>query len=287
MIETTVAREEQIEKRLALRSAAETFINVVSEGTSCSRFEAQVISVKAQEVFQLGPYGDRSRPEPGQMVWRAIEASEPAGKPLPECKFKDVVLTLHRLDEDRNTRAVHGASAARGQQMARICEEAYEQGALLTQEDLATLLDCDVRTVRNDQKLFQSAYGVLVATRGNKCDIGPGVTHREKALELFIEGHEAQDIALRLKHSLKAVERYIDSYCRIVYCQRQVRDSLKTAMVVGVSVSLVGRCLEIHERHMRSHAYRDVLEQVERSGSAFWDCQGSKKKLGQTSGRQQ
>jgi len=28
-------------------------------------------------------------------------------------------------------------------------EEAFEQGVLLTQEDLSTLLDCDVRTILN------------------------------------------------------------------------------------------------------------------------------------------
>jgi hypothetical protein len=57
----------------------------------------------------------------------------------------------------------------------RMCEEAFEQDALLTQEDLATLLDCDVRTIRDDQKHYQTQYNILIPTRGNKCDIGQGI----------------------------------------------------------------------------------------------------------------
>ncbi|OGV50392.1 MAG: hypothetical protein A2017_15430 [Lentisphaerae bacterium GWF2_44_16] len=285
MINNTVMRNEQFEKRISLRDAQETFINVVSEGTSCSRFDAQVISAKAQEIFRLGPYGDESAMQPGQMLWKAILASEPPGKPLTACEFKTIRLTVHRQDEDHEVKVKHGASAKRGQQIMRICEEAFEQGTLLTQEDLGTILDCDVRTIREDQKRYQKEHGILIPTRGNKCDIGPGITHREKTIMLFIEGKEALEIAAEMKHSLKAVERYISSYCRIVYCQQQLRNTLKTAMVVGVSVPLVNKCLEIHQSHCLKPVYKERLEEIERCGAIYWEAQDSKKKPGQTEGR--
>lgn len=285
MIDNTVARNNQSVKRISLRSSQETFANVIAEGTSCSKFEASVISAKALEIFNLGPYGDEASFLPGQMSWRAIDATEPPGKPLRDCKYHTIRLTVHALAEDSEVLQNYGRSAKRGQQMARMCEEAFVQGTLLTQEDLATLLDCDVRTIRSDQKHFQEKHGILLATRGNKCDIGPGITHREKAIRLFIEGLESLAIARRLQHSLKAVERYINSYCRIVHCQRQLRDTLKTAMVVGVSVSLVKKCLDIHENHCLNPLYRDRLGSIEAVGSAFWEAQDSKKKLGQIAGR--
>jgi len=280
MIENTVARNDQTVKRIALRNSQETFANVITEGTSCSKFEAAVISSKALEIFNLGPYGDDSTFLPGQMSWRAIDAAEPPGKPLSACKYKTIRLTVHSIEEDQEVLLKYDRSAKRGQQMARMCEEAFSQGTLLTQEDLATLLDCDVRTIRNDQKLYQQKYGILIATRGNKCDIGPGITHREKAIQLFLDGQEAISIARQLQHSLKAVERYINSYCRIVYCQQQLRDTLKTAMVVGVSVALVNKCLDIHKAHCQKTEYRERLKNIEEVGSAFWQAQDSKKKLG-------
>jgi hypothetical protein len=285
MIENTVTRNGQFEKRVLLRDAQETFVNVISEGTSCSRFEAQVIGAKAQEIFRIGPYGDDSALQPGQMIWRAIAAHEPPGKPLEECEYRTARLTVHRLDEDREVKAHYGNSAKRGQQVARMCEEAFEQGTLLTQEDLATLLDCDTRTIRDDQKRYQEQHDILISTRGNKRDIGPGVTHREKAITLFIEGKESIEIARQLQHSLKAVERHVDSYCRIVFCQRQLRDTLKTAMVVGASVALVNKCLDIHRDRALSPRYKERLGDIERRGSAFWDAQDGKKKLGPSEGR--
>lgn len=285
MITNTVARNDEFEKRVSLRNSQETFKNVIVEGTSVSRFEADIISEKALEVFRLGAYGDDSTLQPGQMIWKAIDASEPPGKPLTACKYKTIRLTVHRQDEDREVKLKHGAAGKRGQQISRMTEEAFEQGTLLTQEDLALILDCDVRTIRGDQQRYQKEHGILIPTRGNKCDIGPGMTHREKAIRLFIEGREAVEIARDMQHSLKAVERYINSYCRVVYCQQQLRDSLKTALVVGVSIAQVNRCLELHEANCRRRFYRERLAAIERVGSAFWEMHDAKKKPGPSSGR--
>ena len=94
MIENTVARNCQFEKRISLRDSSETFANLISIGTSCSKFEAGVIAEKAHEVFRLGPYGDDSTLQPGQMIWKAIDALEPPGKPLSECIFKTIRLKI-------------------------------------------------------------------------------------------------------------------------------------------------------------------------------------------------
>lgn len=94
MIKNTVARNSQFEKRISLRDSSETFANLISEGTSCSKFKAGVIAEKAHEVFRLGLYGDDQVLQPGQMIWRAIEATE--SKPLSECKFKTIRLTVHQ-----------------------------------------------------------------------------------------------------------------------------------------------------------------------------------------------
>ena len=42
---------------------------------------------------------------------------------------------------------------------------------------------------------------------------------RGRAVELFIQGKDAVAIARDLNHSLKAIERYVQAFCRVVYCQ--------------------------------------------------------------------
>jgi hypothetical protein len=280
MIHTTGLREEESNKRLFLRSAAHTLERVVAKGTSCSPFEASVIAEKAQEVFRLGSFNDDHTMQPGQTVWRAIAEDEPPGKPLHECVFKAIRLTVFAIEEDREVLYRFGHSAKRGQQCMRMASEALDQGALLTQEDLATLTDSDVKTIRTDIKRFQQKHGILIPTRGNKKDIGPGITHREKAVELYLQGKDAVAIARDLQHSLKAVERYLQTFKRVLYCQWQVRNSLKTAMIVGVSVALVNRYLVVRDRFIATEGYKERIGAIEDEGGMFWEYQGGKKSLG-------
>ena len=126
-----------------------------------------------------------------------------------------------------------------------------------------------MKTIRTDIKRYQQSHDVVVPTRGNKKDIGPGLTHRDRAVELYIQGKDAVAIARDLNHSLKAVERYIQDFCRVVYCQAELRNTLKTALVVGVSVAAVNRYLGLKDKYWNTAEYRQRLEEIERVGSQF------------------
>ena len=152
----------------------------------------------------------------------------------------------------------------------------------MTQEDIAIRLDCDVKTIRTDIKRYQQKHDVIIPTRGNKKDIGPGLTHRERAVEFFIQGKDTVAIARDMNHSLKAIERYTHAFCRVVYCQAQLRDTLKTALVVGVSVVAVDRYLGLKDKYWNRHEYSERLSEIEKVGSQFWEYQDSKKKPGQS-----
>lgn len=285
MIQTTALRNEESSRRSLLRSSAHTLERVIVDGTSCSPFEAATITQKAQEVFGLGEYCEDTTLQPGQMIWQSILSTEPAGKLLEKCKFKQIHLTIHKIEEDSETCRVYGRSAKRAQQIMRITTEAMDQGVLLTQEDLATILDCDVKTIGRDIREYQKRHSIMIPTRGTKLDIGPGVTHREKAVELFIKGKDGVAIARELKHSLKAVERYIHTFCRVVHCQSELKDNLKTALVVGVTVALVNKYLALRDQYWNTEPYRERLSEIEEVGTRFWACQDSKKKSGRTARR--
>ena len=285
MIKTYHDRKEESSKRLQLRSACGTFTNIISDGTNCSRFEAEVITAKAKEVFQLGEHSEHNTYQTGQMKWRAICEHEPPGKKLSECTYKAIVLTVHNIEEDAETLRDYDRTAKRGQQILRMTTEALDQGTLLTMEDLAHILDCDEKTIRMDIKRYQKKHDIIIPTRGNKKDIGPGVTHREKTVELFIQGKDPLTIARELKHSLKAVERYISTFCRVIYCYSEVLNTLKTALIVGISVALVNKYLELKAKYWNKEEYRERLEEISERGSGFWKFYDSKKKPGRITRR--
>jgi hypothetical protein len=279
MIQTYAHQKELQEARLDIKSCEQLFANLITAGTNCSPFESDIIVEKAKEIFAIGEHREGNILQPGQMIWIALDIEEPAGKPLRECKQKRIVLTHTAKKEDSEVRRQYGRSAKRQQQIVRMSEEARQQGALLTQEDLAELLDTDVRTIRRDMAELRNR-ALSVPTRGQQKDIGPGLSHRIRTIELFLQGKEPVEIARQLKHSLSAVERYIDAFCRVVYCQRQFRSTLKTALVVGASVSTVNHYMDFHAQACEDPAYRARISQIEQRGRIFWEAMDFKKNPG-------
>lgn len=96
------------------------------------------------------------------------------GKPLSEQDMIRVTLTLDDGIEDLEVLKEQGAQALRQKKILRLTDEAYEQGGLLTQEDLGRLLQVSSRTIRSDiAELI--ADGNTIHTRGFEHDIGRGV----------------------------------------------------------------------------------------------------------------
>lgn len=285
MIQTYAHQKELHENRLDLKTIEGMFTNLITDGTNCSHFESEIIVEKAKEVFAIGDHAEGNILQPGQMIWTALDMSEPPGKPLKACKLRRITLTHIKQKEDAEVRRLYNRSAKRQQQINRMAVEAQDQRALLTQEDLAEILDTDVRTIRRDIQHLRE-HGVSVPTRGQQKDIGPGVTHRVQAITLFLEEKEPVEIARAIKHSLTAVERYIDSFCRVVYCQRRFRNNLQTALVVGASIHSVNTYLGLHSEWCEYPAYRDRIIEIEERGRIYYKNVDFKKKHGLNRRRQ-
>lgn len=285
MIQTYAHQKALHETRLDLKTIEAMFTNLITDGTNCSPFESEVIVEKAKEVFAIGDHAEGNILQPGQMIWTALDMNEPPGKPLKACKLRRIILTHIKPREDAEVRRRYNRSAKRQQQINRMAVEAQDQQALLTQEDLAEILDTDVRTIRRDIQHLRK-QGISVPTRGQQKDIGPGVTHRVQAINLFLEEKEPVEIARTIKHSLTAVERYIDTFCRVVYCQRRFRNNLQTALVVGVSLHTVNTYLGLHTEACEDPAYRERISEIEERGRVYYKTIDFKKKPGLNKRRQ-
>jgi len=280
MIQTYAHQKQLHEARMDIKTLERLFSNLITDGTNCSSFESDIIVEKAKEIFAVGAHAEGNILHPGQMVWTAIDINEPPGKPLKRCKLRRITLTHIEPQEDTEIYRSYGPSAKRRQQIMRMAVEAQDQQALLTQEDMAQILDTDVRTIRRDIQALREE-GISVPTRGQQKDIGPGVTHRVVAVSLFLEDKEPLEIARTIKHSLRAVERYIDTFCRVVYCQRKFRNNLKTSLVVGVSLATVNTYLQLHTDSCEDPDYRERISEIEQQGRVYYKAVDFKKKPGQ------
>jgi len=282
MIVSQSARRDQHERRMMCKTAGAAFAREIVRGTNCSPLESEIIVDKAMEAFGIGQWEEGRVLQDGQIVFHAVSRQARSGCPLEDCPRVRLVLTLVKRAQDLEVRRKHGAAAMRRQQIVRTAEEARDQGGLLTQEDLAMLLGCDVRTVRADIKCLREQE-VVVPTRGTVQDIGPGVSHRVKAVELWLSGKEPLNVARQLNHSLSAIERYIQTFCRVVYAQRRLRNILKTAMVVGISFSSASQYWDLHWDLIEKDAfYRERLEEILEVGEGHWEEVDGKKSPSQT-----
>ncbi|TLM99916.1 DUF1670 domain-containing protein, partial [bacterium] len=175
MIEETI-----MASRLKYKNDDHTFKQNLHSRYSMSLAEAECLTAEIRQLIK-----DTEYLADGQEFYSAICIEEPAGKPLKLCKTKRVKLTL-RCSEDLEVRKQGGLKKYLATVLSRICWQALEQGALLTQEDLAFLLNTSRANIKRLIASFKR-QGDYIPTRGNYHDIGPGISHKYEAVRLYIK----------------------------------------------------------------------------------------------------
>ncbi len=260
-------------RRLRLKTQEQQLARLAVEGAGLSPWEADVLNEVVQEVYFSEPSDQPLKS--GQMYYECVAVGEGAGKPIEKCRLARVLLTL-LSGEDQESGLLANAAELRRHRVLRISEEAREQGGLLSQEDLGHLLACDTRTIRRDIGHYRK-MGIVVATRGQQEDIGPGVTHRGMAIRQWLEGAEPVDVARRIHHSLHAVERYIQHFSRVVFLTRKQFPCLQVALTVGISAAAVQTYVSIYREHEHRPEVARRWEEIDLIGAANFEAKDAKK----------
>jgi len=180
---------------------------------------------------------------PGRVTYLAAGRNEPPGKTLQEMRLTPVQLTLHHPDDPQVLRE-GGMDALRDVKIQRLTEEAADQGAWLTQEDLALLVCTSIRSVRRAVARLRK-QGLEVPTRGQKMDIGKGVSHKTKIVDLWLRGHQYSEIQKRTHHSPGCIQTYLVDFSRVAFLQEQRLSLPDMRQATGMSERLIQEYLEL------------------------------------------
>jgi predicted HTH transcriptional regulator len=101
-------------------------------------------------------------------------------------KIKEEV-TVDEGIEDLDVLRVQGFKALRQLRIMQISQEAFDQGGLLTQEDLGRILQVSARTIRDDIRELVKDENII-HSRGYDHDIGRSVSHKSRIIELYLKG---------------------------------------------------------------------------------------------------
>jgi hypothetical protein len=233
--------------RLKQKQLDTQFINSLIQGMNCSQFEAKAILNAVYETYQ--PFFDNSGAmKPGQILFEVVSIENGAQKKLSECKMLSVVLTLDAGEDDLNVKEKYGVQGLRRHRLERVVNEAFQQGGLLTVEDIANrLLNCGERTLCRDIKALKE-QGVVLPLRSTIRDMGKSVTHRALIVKQWLSGKEYSEIARSTHHSIEAVSNYVDKFKRVV-CLAKNNYEIKTiAFLVKLSPSLTQEYYDLYRK---------------------------------------
>jgi hypothetical protein len=207
----------------------------------CSPFESRAILDTMHATFEP-VWQSPANLKPGQMCVLAIAANEPPGKPLVECQFKPIVITLHSSEDETFRQTLSGRQVIpelRRAKLCRIAAEAVAQDAYLTVEDVANrILHCGERTLEHDLQVLRQ-HGQVVPLRGQQADIGRGVSHKVQVVALALQRKLPSEIARRLHHDLRSVERYLADFAAIARLLAEGWPVETISFVRRVSLALV------------------------------------------------
>lgn len=188
------------------------------------------------------------------------------GRALKEQEMIKVELTLDGGIEDLDVLREQGSKAHRELKLLRITEEAYYQGGLLTQEDIGRLLQVSSRTVREDIRELQKD-GNLVRTRGNEQDIGRGISHKSRIIELYLKGYTYDEIIRKSRHSAHSIKRYVSSFGRLLLIlSHGIKNVSEISRLLSQSERLTREYLQLYQKHKKeegwSKVYLELIEQL-------------------------
>jgi len=185
---------------------------------------------------------------PYQIVFNCISQTVPPGVSSKDAKTIPVKLTI--LDtEDLKIASTQGIQAMIKQRIIRIVEEAYSQGGTVTQADIAMILGISLRTVTRYVKEIQEEEDIFLHTRGNIRDIGPGISHKTRIIELYLQDHEYEDIQRKTKHSSTAIMRYIKEFSRVFILNEQGHQPYEIRVLTDLSSKLLTEYLDLIKRY--------------------------------------
>lgn len=265
-----------MDREMVARQAAKTvehhFVQTLIQEFQFAPRVAQAVLAEAKERLLW------EGKEPGQGQIRVLLSERRAGhgQALSQTGKQEVVWTINAGVEDQQIMQAHGREALRQARIVRLLDEAVEQGAAATQEDLALALNVGVRTIKRDCKAL-AAQGVYLPTRGNLQGIGRGQTHKALIVGRWLRGETYDQLMLSTRHSLSCIRRYIQSFVRIVELHEQGFSLSQIARLVEHSEALVQEYLAVYHQNDSAEYRERLTEQLVRLSKAAGDPSEPKK----------
>jgi hypothetical protein len=194
-----------------------------------------------------------ARLKPGQMLWMAVanDGSKHAHQTMRDIPQVPVILDCV-TDEDLNA-LTNGDEyrLIRRRRHARLLDQAFAQGGVLAQGDLAAITLTSATLVRDDLAQFRETEHRIPPYRGIVQDIGGTITHKVEVARLLEQGLLEPEICrqLPIPHDLSSVENYAQMYKNVTKLLERGFAPTEVSGILRISLRLVNAYIEIVREH--------------------------------------
>lgn len=218
----------------------------------------RILAACAQMVLEVIEQYMRPRDhlQHGQILWIGVSVEDPPARNktiantrlipviLDLCTKKDIDSILERVSYQQ--RLQHKS--------VRLCQQAYQQGALLSNCDLSEILNRPENYISNLLADYERQNQTIVPRRATIHDVGTGLTHKKIICrKRYLEGKETHQIAQETYHSKEAVDHYLGQFDRVRHCRKEGMSPEHTSYILNCSLSLVNEYLKIDGEIQNAH----------------------------------
>jgi hypothetical protein len=236
-------------RRRFLQAAIERFLQ-----TEFPRTFGPIIRQKlAEKIVELVndqlPAKDYLRP--GQCVWNAVSIRTRPDSPA--CQLVPVILTL--VDGSDIEELAHGTRMSQIAQkaIARITQEAYRQGALLSMRDIGLLVWRTNGRITQLRQVWETRHQTTLPHPGTLQDFGTCISHKTTIIRKVVyEGKDPRRVSDETKHTQWAVDRYLKDFYRVKTCHQHNPDIDFITRTTGLSKHLVNQYVDIIAKNEKS-----------------------------------
>lgn len=193
---------------------------------------------------------ERSRLNHGQVLWNALHRSTRGDS--PRRRYVPVVLTLiSSEDVQLLTKGVPMSQVAQGA-IARIIQEAYQQGGILSSRDVGLLTLRDPSIASRLRRQYEAEHGCTLPHTGALHDMGSCVSHKTTIIrKVLFEKKDPAAVARECNHAQASVDRYLTDYHRV-----------KTLYHLGSDIEFIHLVTQIAKHVIRQ--YITLIQQQDR-----------------------
>ena len=178
----------------------------------------------------------------GQLLWLGFDLEDPPSrnKTMADVRLIPVILDVCTEDDlDAQLDRVE-ASERLLRRSLRLSQQAYDQGALLSNIDLAFILGTNDSRIAAALSAYERENQIVVPRRATLHDVGSGVTHKRIICwKRYVEGKTSDEVARETHHTIAAVDRYLGMFDRVRFCRTQKMDTADTARALKCTERLV------------------------------------------------